>query len=254
VDGLGVVEAAPAVRRLVGVAGADERSLHWRLSAWENLRLFGALQGLRGAVLKERAAEVLALVGLERGAPALVGQFSSGMRQRLLIARALLPRPRLLLLDEPTRSLDPMAARDLRQFVRRTLVEREGCTVLLATHAADEAVGLCDRVGVLHRGRLLAVGPAAQLAAGLREERWAFTTPQGCHPLWETLAGAPPRVAAGEAGWSRVELALAGGLPAVAEVVRRLGEAGVSVAGVERVSLPLAELLERLTAVGEDDA
>ena len=84
------------------------------------------------------------------------------MLQRLLIARALLTRPRLLLLDEPTRSLDPISAREFRSFLREELARQRGCAVILATHNAEEAFELCDRVGVLNKGQLLASGVASQ--------------------------------------------------------------------------------------------
>src|SRR5690606_22622681 len=117
---------------------ANERSLYWRLSARENLRLYATLQGLRGAAGTAEVKRVLEVTGLSTTGEKMVGQFSSGMRQRLLIARALLAKPRVLLLDEPTRSLDPISARDFRRFLRDVIVGEEGCTVLLATHDADE--------------------------------------------------------------------------------------------------------------------
>jgi ABC-2 type transport system ATP-binding protein len=150
---------------LIAPVLANERSLYWRLSAYENLRLYAVLQGVAAPQVDAEIARVLAATGLSDAPPAMVGTFSSGMRQRLLIARALLGRPRVLLLDEPTRSLDPISARDFRRFLRESVVRAEGCTVLLATHDADDAWELCDRVAVLHRGRLLAVDETTRLRA-----------------------------------------------------------------------------------------
>src|SRR5690606_36143372 len=163
VDGHDIAQDGAAVRDAIAPVLANERSLYWRLSALENLRLYAVLQGLHGAARDREAARVLGVVGLESTGAAMVGSFSSGMRQRLLIARALLGRPRILLLDEPTRSLDPISARDFRRFLRESIVGAEGCTVLLATHDADDVWELCDRVAVLERGRLLAVDRAATL-------------------------------------------------------------------------------------------
>jgi ABC-2 type transport system ATP-binding protein len=258
VMGLDVAADADEVRRVLATVWADERSLYWRLSARENLRLFGALHGLRRADARRQAEQALVVVGLGETGDRLAGQFSTGMRQRLLIARALLTTPRVLLLDEPTRSLDPVTARDLRTFVRDELVARRGCTVLLATHNADEAFELCDRVGVLHQGRLLATAPAARLAATLGDDQWAFHTTDPGHRLWQALAGAPdavqvaPTVDGG--GWHTVRLPLAGGPDAAARAVARLTADGVTVGGVERLRLPLAELLERVAAGGGDHA
>src|SRR5690606_27038464 len=139
VEGLDVVRDAAAVRRALVPVVADERSLRWRLNAYENLRLYAVLYRVPAARLRSRIQEVLEVVGLEATGHKMVGQFSSGMRQRLLVARALLSSPRVLLLDEPTRGLDPLSARALRAFLKDDLCRRQGRTVLLATHNAEEA-------------------------------------------------------------------------------------------------------------------
>ncbi len=171
VFGENVVLDAAEARELVSGASTDERSLNWRLSSVENLRLFAALHGIPRRETDRRVDEVMNVVGLHAVAGRMAGQLSSGLRQRLLVARALLPRPRLLLLDEPTRSLDPLTARELRRFLREELRDRMGVTILLATHNAEEALSLSDRVSVLHRGRLVAEGEPGTLASELRLER-----------------------------------------------------------------------------------
>ncbi len=165
IGGFSVSDDAASARALIAPVLANERSLYWRLSAYENLRLYAVLQGLAAHQVDAEITRVLAATGLSDTPPAMVGTFSSGMRQRLLIARALLGRPRVLLLDEPTRSLDPISARDFRRFLRDSVVRAEGCTVLLATHDAGDAWELCDRVAVLHRGQLLAVDETTKLRA-----------------------------------------------------------------------------------------
>jgi ABC-type multidrug transport system ATPase subunit len=109
------------------------------------------------------------------------------MLQRLLIARALLTRPRLLLLDEPTRSLDPISAREFRTFLRDELARERGCAVILATHNAEEAFELCDRVAVLDHGRLLASGVAEHLSREFMGVRYRLTTTQPDHPAIQEL-------------------------------------------------------------------
>jgi ABC-2 type transport system ATP-binding protein len=253
-----VVRSPASTRRLLAPVIADERSLHWRLSASENLRLFSALHGVPRGEVAPRVRELLALVGLEPTATQLVGTFSSGMKQRLLIARALLARPRVLLLDEPTRSLDPISARGLRAFLRDELVGRQGCTVLLATHSAEEAFGLCDRVAVLDRGRLLATGPVEQLARDVGDARYRAWTREPQHPAWQALAdrGVVARLsgAVKEEEWTRIDVDVPGGLDEAARVLDLLTCAGVRVARFERAPLTLAELLDRIVARRKEDS
>ncbi|MHB1223319.1 MAG: ABC transporter ATP-binding protein, partial [Gemmatimonadaceae bacterium] len=244
VCGLDVVQDSAAVRDVLSGAGTDERSLFWRLSAAENLRLYASLQGMRGAARATRVEEALGIVGLEEMGGQLVGRFSSGLRQRLLLARALLGRPRVLLLDEPTRSLDPVAARTFREFLRSEIVDRQGCTVLLATHGADEAFDLCDRVAVLHAGRVVAEGRAAELAAALVADRMVLWTRTPRHPVLldparlrpgaarlPDVPAAPSDGAAGTGeGWVPVTLRVPGGAAAGAELLRWLVAASVPVA------------------------
>jgi len=145
--------AAQQVRRKVGFAIASERSFFPRLTARENLDFFAALNDLRRS---DRAAEierVLDETGLTESGDMVVQKFSTGMYQRLAIARAFLKRPSILLLDEPTRSIDLGAATRLWQLLRRTA--SAGTTVLLATHNLQEAVAVGAAVTVLHRGRLV---------------------------------------------------------------------------------------------------
>lgn len=111
-----------------------------------------------------RIAEVLAIVGLDGAAHRPVRAYSRGMHQRLALARALLTDPAVLLLDEPTKSLDPKAALEVRRFVRQTLVERLGKTILLVTHSLDEARECCDRAGIVAGGRIATQGRWAEVA------------------------------------------------------------------------------------------
>jgi ABC-2 type transport system ATP-binding protein len=245
-----IVEEERAVRGLLTPVLTNERSLNWRLTARENLELFATLHGLRGAELRERVDGVLQAVELTDTGRKPVGKFSSGMKQRLMIARALLSRPRVLLLDEPTRSLDPISARAFRTFLREEIAGRQGCTVLLATHNTEEALHLCDRVGVLNRGRLLSVGAPDELGRQLADERYEIWTRQPHHPAVAALvergvARDPVVRDAEEAGWSRLEITIPGGLETAAQALDVLTCAGMAVARFEPVRLSLADLIER---------
>lgn len=154
VAGADASAAEAHVRRQVGFALANERSFFPRLSARENLEFFAALDEVPRGERRERVQETLARVELSEMADTLVMKFSSGMYQRLAIARALLKEPSVLLLDEPTRSLDPAAMNHFWNLVRD--LAGQGRTVMLATHNFNEAVAVGDLAAILHHGELVA--------------------------------------------------------------------------------------------------
>jgi ABC-2 type transport system ATP-binding protein len=256
--GADVVKEAKLVRSYVAPVFTSDRSLYWRLSAIENLRLFAVLQQLDHAEGERRVREALERVGLEGTAARMVGTFSAGMKQRLLLGRALLGRPRVLLLDEPTRSLDPIAARAFRTFLREQIGQEAGCTVVVATHDPDEVRELCDRVGVLHHGALVAEGTRNELAAGLEVGRYRLTSSPVAPELQAELRATGARIlsdgAAEEAGWFEYQLELAQDAASAARVVTRLQQGGVTIARFERVDLPLADLIERVATRGAPHA
>ncbi|HEY0972079.1 MAG TPA: ABC transporter ATP-binding protein [Gemmatimonadales bacterium] len=252
IAGHDLVREPAQVREVITPVVVDERSLNWRLSAVENLRVYGALHGLHGARLLERIGEVLALVELDGVGPKMVGQYSSGMRQRLLIARALLHRPRVLLLDEPTRSLDPISARQFRALLRDEIVGRQQCTVLLATHNPEEALTYCDRVAILNRGRVVTVERPQVLARQLVGSNYRVWTHAPHHPAFQELvregrlSGAA--VASDETGRSVVDIRAVGQGEEVADVLSTLVMRGVPITRFEQASLGLADLIEKAIA------
>ena len=156
----------PDIRRRTAVL-TDTPGIDERLTAREALAFAAELYDLPRAGTAARIDALLAEFGLTARAGDRVGGFSRGMRQRLALARALLHRPTLLFLDEPTTGLDPEATRQLHGVIRRT-VREDGRTVVLCTHNLVEAEMLADRVGVMARGRLRALGTPDELARGVR--------------------------------------------------------------------------------------
>jgi ABC-2 type transport system ATP-binding protein len=149
VAGCDVVREREALKARIGVV-FEEQNLYERFSARDNLRFNCWIYNLP----ESRVDEMLELVGLRDRARDKVRTFSSGMKQRLMVARALLHRPQVLFLDEPTRGLDPIAARDVRNVIRG--LSHEGMTILLTTHLLEEADRLCGRVAFLVAGRIVA--------------------------------------------------------------------------------------------------
>lgn len=158
VSGYDVVDAPHKVRQVVGYCLDTERSFYYRLTGRQNLAFFATLNNLRAGERACRIAEVLEIVGLQGAADARFMTYSKGMQQKLGLARALLTDPAVLLLDEPTKSLDPGAAAEFRRFLRGTLAEKLGKTILLVTHSLTECHACCDRVAIMDRGRIVSQG------------------------------------------------------------------------------------------------
>ena len=158
VGGLDVVKEAARVRKLVSYCASGTDTFYPRLSAARNLEFFALLNDLPPRQAEARMKTVMAQVGLEESRDAPFQHYSEGMKQRLALARALLKDPALLLLDEPTRSLDPLRQVEIRKLLRGLLVEHLGKTVLLVTHSLEEAEQVCDRLAILDRGKLVAMG------------------------------------------------------------------------------------------------
>lgn len=165
VAGHDVVADTAAVRRLIGIVFGGERGLYTRLTARQNVAFWASLYGMRGRALRHRVDELVARIGLAERANQRVEGFSRGMKQRLHLARGLVGDPRVVLLDEPTTGMDPVAAREFRTLV--TELRAEGRTVLLTTHDMAEAEALCDRVTLIDGGQLLATERPATLTRWL---------------------------------------------------------------------------------------
>ncbi len=163
--GLSPAADGPALRRRTGVL-TETPSLDERLNARDNLTIYAEVYDVPRDQVNRRVDEMLDLFDLADRSKERVGGFSKGMKQRLALARALLHRPEILFLDEPTAGLDPQAARQVRDLITH-FSRQEGHTVFMCTHNLVEAQRLCDRVGVMEHGRLLAVGTPVELARQL---------------------------------------------------------------------------------------
>lgn len=157
------------VRRNVGLAGAEERSFYFRLTSEQNLLFFARLYGLSGSTARQRIDELLALFELEELRARRYAELSTGNKQRLSVARAMLANPPVLLLDEPTRSLDPLAAARMRATIK-SLAQSDRRTVFLTSHNLAEVEELCERVAIIGKGEIHALDTPAKLRAMHTEE------------------------------------------------------------------------------------
>ncbi len=168
VNGFDVQKETSMVRASLGMVVGGERSLYWKLTARDNLRYFASLYKMQRTHAKQRIEELLENFNLSDRADERLEDYSTGMRQKVAIARALLHDPPILLLDEPTLGLDPNFARQIRNQIKE-LTEKHGKTVLLTTHYMDEADKLCDRVAFINNGNIVAVDTPNRLKAMVKE-------------------------------------------------------------------------------------
>lgn len=144
-----------AARKSVGFVMNEERSFFWRLSGIQNLEFFAVLDNLSATEVKERSHQLIRFVGLEDHIDMPVATYSSGMKQRLALARGLISEPEVLILDEPTRTLDPVACEDLINLIIERLHRGSGKTLFIATHRLEEVAKLCDKVLTINHGRIM---------------------------------------------------------------------------------------------------
>jgi ABC-2 type transport system ATP-binding protein len=188
IAGVDVDEGAVA-RRALGVVYGDERSFHWRLSVRDNLRFFARLYRIPPKGIDARIDDLIRLVGLEDAADRKMLGFSSGMKQRASIARGLLNDPSVVLMDEPTRMLDPIGSFELHSLIRERIAAA-GRTVLVATNLMAEAESLCDRLLLIDRGRPVLSGTVDEFRAALRPETvYRFLVEGDCGPVVDDLKG-----------------------------------------------------------------
>lgn len=164
VAGYDIIEEETKVKEKVGIAPEmGPRSLYWKLTGKENLEYFAALYGVSGHEAAGRIKFLLEMVGLTDRENDLVERYSLGMKQRLVLAKALINDPQVLLLDEPTLGLDPNIATSIRLLIKRRFSRKLGKTAILTTHNMHEAEQLCDRIAIINKGKLVAVGTPKNL-------------------------------------------------------------------------------------------
>jgi ABC-2 type transport system ATP-binding protein len=253
VGGYDLVSQPRKAKPLIGYVVSEERSFYWRLTGRQNLRFFGALYNLRRADVDACVEALEDILDLTAALDTRVQFYSTGMRQKLALARGLLSRPKVLLLDEPTRSLDPVAAQRLRRFLREMLVRAQGTTILVATHDLDDVQELCERVGVLSGGTLVAQGSPSMLLHGRKAMREVTVKvdrpPHGVSALLSAVPGVRQvtvRPAADGDGLSALDLTLEDAKTHVTDVLAALIRSGSKIASCGPRESTLSDLLDQI--------
>ncbi|NGQ95385.1 ABC transporter ATP-binding protein [Brevibacillus sp. SYP-B805] len=245
IGGISLFDRFPDAIRQVGCI-VENPEMYKFMTGRENLEHFARMSG---DVTAERIEEVIRFVELTHAIDDKVKTYSLGMRQRLGIAQALLHRPRLLILDEPTNGLDPAGIRELRRFIRR-LAEEEGLAVFISSHLLSEIEMMCDRVAIIDKGRVISVGAVNTLMAQFADRvEWTFA-PDACARAVEVLR----TLSFVQEVWPSVEGKVKCRMDTerIAEANQALVEAGVPVLGIAARTVTLEDLFLTLTGGGAD--
>jgi ABC-2 type transport system ATP-binding protein len=251
VNGFDIRKQANQVRQSLGTVLAGERSIYWKLTARENLEYFAALYHLPPALAHQRIDVLLERMELKARANEQVEKYSTGMRQRVSISKALLARPPIILLDEPTLGLDPQAARQVRELVKE--LKSEGHTILLTTHYMEEADQLSDRIGIIDQGRIIALDTPAALKQRIQQKDVIRLEVAGWKPeIGGALKGLPQvenlayRRMGEEALWE-VNLHTANSRAALPEIIERVNQNGTHLVNMNIVQPSLEDVFIHLT-------
>ena len=218
------------VRGEIGLATAEERSFYWRLTSEQNLMFFARLHGLSDRLAKQRIKDLFAKLELEELARRRFGELSTGNKQRLAVARSMLTNPPVLLLDEPTRSLDPLAAARMREMIHLLAQQDPPVTIFLTSHNLSEVDTLCGRVAIISRGRIRAID-----------------TPRNLRDLSSGSETIHITVASGE----KISFTREHNDNLLDEKIRELQSTGARIVDIETQRATLLDVLERYEAADE---
>jgi ABC-2 type transport system ATP-binding protein len=253
-----IVADEQKIKGIVGFITAEERSFYWRLTGRQNLEFYAALYHQPADKARQRIDELLSMVGLSEHADRRFHSYSTGMRQKLAIARGLLNNPRLLFVDEPTRGLDPISAQSIRNLLRERIAG-EGRTVVLATHQMAEAQQLCDRLAIMNRGRIIALGTVAELRAVFRkQDKCRLEVGDFTGSLLATLQNVPGVTWCGEPtqnnGTTSLECLISDRKAALPELTRLIVTGGGHIYDCQINEPPLEEILASALDIEEKEA
>jgi ABC-2 type transport system ATP-binding protein len=244
VFGYDLIRHSQQIRRMIGFVNMSERSFYWRLTGRQNLNFFAALHNLTGKQRGDRIQTLLELVGLEEKAETQFMKYSSGQKQRLALARALLSNPEILLMDEPMQNLDPIASSAFLKMTVDVLKEKEGKTILWCTHNLREAEEICSRIAIIHRGTVIESGDLAYMCSLINTESFYEFTIDHCPETTLQGMGIDPLRILRHNGSLDFELQLRSN--DVPSLVRQFVENNVQVRSCRAKTINLDEVFEKI--------
>jgi len=245
IAGLSVKDKPKAVKQKVGIVPQDI-ALYPTMSALDNLIFWGRMYGLKGRKVKERAFEVLQIVGLEDKAKDKIETFSGGMKRRINIGAALMHEPELLIMDEPTVGIDPQSRNHILETVKK--LNKAGMTVIYTSHYMEEVEFLCERIAIMDHGKVIASGSKTELCSRLSGGTVLRMTAEPVTEAFvaelETLAGVEQATIQSE---TELSLLLNEAQSPLAEVIQTAVRSGVNIMGLQREEANLESLFLKLT-------
>ncbi len=255
VSGLDVVTQAQQVRERISMVSGGEHSGYGLLTVREQLWMFSQFYGIPTKIALARIDELLKVVGLFEERNRRVSALSTGMRQKMNLVRGLVPDPEILFLDEPTVGLDVGAARDVRAYIKEWIRGKPGRTILLTTHYMHEAEELCDRVAIIHKGRIIAAdAPEALKRSGTGGSYFVLTTEPMDGAVWlSSLAGVQRVDTRALDGRTEIKLQLADD-GAIAGVVKALADHDRRILSLQKEEPSLEDVFVRLVGQRIEEA
>lgn len=254
VAGLDVVTQAQQVRERISMVSGGEHSGYGLLTVREQLWMFSQFYGLPTRPALARIDELLKVVGLYEERTRRVSALSTGMRQKMNLVRGLLPDPEILFLDEPTVGLDVGAARDIRAYIKEWIRTKPGRTILLTTHYMHEAEELCDRVAIIHRGRIIASdAPAALRRSATGGSYFVLTTEPLDGVSLDDVAGVQRADMAALDGRTELRLRLSDD-GAIAAVVKALADGNRRIFSLQKIEPSLEDVFVQIVGKRLEEA
>nr|WP_028986522.1 daunorubicin resistance protein DrrA family ABC transporter ATP-binding protein [Thermicanus aegyptius] len=246
-DGADVLKNPKILRNRLGVV-PQEIALYPDLTGEENLLFFGRVYGLKGKALRRRVEEVLEIINLTDRAKERVGRYSGGMKRRINIGSALLHRPEILFMDEPTVGIDPQSRRLILDTIKD--LNREGLTILYTSHYMEEVDFLCDRIYIMDHGKIIADGTKEELIARIsNEETIELSFERNGKELLHALEGLPGVHVVHRRG-EKIEIIVGKGMEPLGKIVHLAENSNTSLLSVEVKKPTLEDLFLHLTGRG----
>ncbi len=251
VFGHDVVRESALVRKEVGLVTSDERSFYWRLTGRQNMEFFASVYGLNMPLTRRRIEEVVEMLDLKEYIDRRFNEYSTGIKQKMAIARGLLSAPRLLVMDEPTKGLDPLARHSFLLLMRNRIISTMKCTIIFCTNIPSEAEQVCDRIAIINHGRIIYSGtPEETDSATGRHSTYRIVVRGIEGPELSRLEGIPGVEACTcqllKHGEYELALRLDASRPALSDALKFLGRDGCEIVKCARETADFDEMVRDL--------